>query len=237
MWQRFHVVSLAMLLAATACSVQCDARITPVPLSKKPLVAPAGANLPKGMFVHYRYELGADSAILLYGQSMELPDPGYNDEGILIVLAGKVTRQRSLARLRVLASSDDYEKHNFIALSITRACTEGAPIYFAAFGYMGDMTSADLFLIIIPEENAYRISALPLVSGGTLDLSRSEPLRVRTWNNLGEGSCNACDTHYWVSEFTLREGAPMLVKRFRTRRMYSSDDAMFDDRLRVRLIP
>ena|ERR1035438_8409716 len=95
------------------------------------------------------------------------------------------------------------------------------------------MTSSDLFIALTPAGDSYSLRPLPLVAGGVLDLSRSDPLTVRTWTNLFEGSCNACPTRYEISEYKLGDGPPKRIRRYRTHKLYNSDDALFDDRLRI----
>ena len=124
---------------------------------------------------------------------------------------------------------------NFEALSVAQICSGDKPYYFIAFGYRGDMTSADLFIAIIPASDGYRIIPLPNVDGGVLKLSKSDPLLIRTWSDLFEGGCSACDTRYEIVEYTLKDGTPQKLKSYRTRKLYSSDDALFDDRLRIHL--
>ena len=88
---------------------------------------------------------------------------------------------------------------------------------------------------MVPTGDGYRLTPLPIVAGGVLELSKSDPLLLRTWNNLFEGSCNACPTRYGITEFKLVEGIPQKFRSYRTRKLYGSDDALFDDRLRIHL--
>ncbi|MGA1980983.1 MAG: hypothetical protein ABSG84_00810 [Acidobacteriaceae bacterium] len=132
---------------------------------------------------------------------------------------------------------DEFFRENFTTLAIARACVGDAPLFFVAMGYVGDMTSADLFLSVVPTPQDYVVSALPMVAGGALDVSKANPLNLRTWDNLFEGECNACETHYRITEYQIRDGKPVRTRRYRTRHLYSSGNYIFDDRSRIRFMP
>ncbi|HEU5342518.1 hypothetical protein [Edaphobacter sp.] len=131
--------------------------------------------------------------------------------------------------------NDTFYAENFIALTVTKACAGNAPIYFVAMAYAGDITSGDLYFTVVPMDSGYKVSALPVTSGGTIEISRSNPLNIRTWNNLHQGSCNACETQYLVTEFTIEDGIPIKTRHYHTHRLYTP--GQFDDLRRVRFIP
>jgi len=188
------------------------------------------------MFIRFEYPLQNGYKLLLYSEPDDFPLSHFGDRGMLLVHNGGVVENVALQSLKVLqATEDEDDRDNYEALSVARVCSDDKPIFFLAFAYRGDMTSSDLFLSIAPALDGYRITPIPLVSGGVLDLSVGNPLGFRTWSNLFEGSCNACPTHYEIIDYLLEDGTPRKVKRYRTRKLYNSDNPLFDDRLRIHL--
>jgi hypothetical protein len=102
---------------------------------------------------------------------------------------------------------------------------------------MGDETSPALVFTLIPSATGYKVSTLPMISGGVVVVSTNNPLHFKTWNNLHEGSCNACDTAYRITEYEIRDGKPVRIRNYRTRHLYNSGNYIFDDRRRIRFIP
>ena len=224
-----RILLILMAFCASVCAVaECSNKITLVPLTvwKSPKQSRD--------FVRFSYSLTATDSLLAHDDPER--SVGSYDTGFAITRNQGILRKVTLQNLPELRG-DSLFAENSNTLAITRARTSGVPVYFVTLGYEGDMTSPDLFLAVIPNADGYEISALPKVSGGVLDVSRSDPLHLRTWDNLSEGECNACATRYRVTEFQVQDGKPVRIRRFRTRHLYSSDEAMFDDRRRVRFIP
>jgi hypothetical protein len=100
-----------------------------------------------------------------------------------------------------------------------------------------DEISPALVYIFVPSARGYEVSSLPTISGGVLEVSRANPLHLRTWDNLQEGECNACETAYRITEYEIRDGKPVRTRRYRTQHLYDSGNYIFDDRRRIRFIP
>jgi hypothetical protein len=229
------VLPVALLFSALTAAAQtepCQAHITPIPFSGKHLTVPVGAHLPKGAFIRFEYPLQDGYTLLLYSVPDDFPLSHYGDRGIQLIHNNQSAGDYPLRSLSVMRGED---ADNFEALSVAQICSGDKPDYFIAFGYRGDITSGDLFVSMVPTGDGYRLTPLPIVAGGVLELSKSDPLLLRTWNNLFEGSCNACPTRYGITEFKLVEGIPQKFRSYRTRKLYGSDDALFDDRLRIHL--
>jgi hypothetical protein len=222
-------------LPASAQTSPCRAHITPIPFQSRHLSPPPAAHLTKRAFIRFEYPLQDDYKLLLYSEPDDFPALHYGDRGILLMHNDQLAENVVLQSLTVLQKQDEDARDNYEALSVARACSDDDPIFFLAFAYRGDITSSDLFLSIASARDDYRVTPIPLVSGGVLDLSVGNPLAFRTWSNLFEGSCNACPTRYEITEYLLEEGTPRKVKRYRTRKLYSSDNPLFDDRLRIQL--
>jgi hypothetical protein len=79
---------------------------------------------------------------------------------------------------------------------VTSACGSDGPIYLVSMQYIGDITSPALTFTIVPSAQGYTISTLPMLSGGVVEISSADPHHLRTWDNLHEGICEACDTAY-----------------------------------------
>jgi hypothetical protein len=234
---RATILSVILFSAFTAVAQTepCQAHITPIPFSGKHLTVPAGAHLPKGAFIRFEYPLQDGYTLLLSSVPDDFPLSHYGDRGIQLIHNNQSAGEYPLRTLSIMRGEDEYIRNNFQALSVVQTCSGDKPIFFIAFGYRGDMTSADLFIAIIPASDGYQLKPLPMVAGGVLELSKSNPLLIRTWSNLFEGECNACPTRYEIIEYRLIDGTPQKIRSYRTRKLYSSDDALFDDRLRIHI--
>jgi hypothetical protein len=129
------------------------------------------------------------------------------------------------------------EGEEYTALAVTKACTGDSPLYFVSMQRWGDEISPAFLFTVVPTGDGYKISHLPAISGGVLEVSTSNPLNLRAWDSLHEGDCNACETHYLITEYQIRHGKPVRTQRYRTRRLYDSGNYIFDDRRRIRFIP
>ena len=87
---------------------------------------------------------------------------------------------------------------------------------------------------MIPTAEGYEVSTLPMFRGGVVDVSKADPLHLKIWENLEEGICNACATRYRITEYKIRDGKPVRIRQYRTRRLYTTGN--FDD-TRIRFIP
>lgn len=227
---KFGLVLVASLLVPNSAIAQCKSEIILVP-SKTKHIQGYDVQIPKGDFTSYSYQLSATDELLFVVHATSI---GPHVRELLITRNRRAVQSilmRDLPELR----HDTFYAENFMALTVTRACVGDAPIYFVAMGYSGDITSGDLYFTVVPADSSYKISALPLTRGGTIEISRSNPLHIRTWDNLFEGSCNACETRYLVTEFVIKDGVPIKTKHYRTHRLYTS--GQFDDLRRVRFIP
>ena len=138
---------------------------------------------------------------------------GPYDTGFVVTRDGKTMQTVLLRELAELKGQDPMFSEGFTTLSVTSACGSEGPIYFVSMQWEGDMT------------------------GGVLEVSRANPFHLRTWDNLAEGSCNACETAYQITEYEIRDGKPIKTRQYRTRHLYTSGDHRFDDRRRIRFIP
>lgn len=225
-------VALALIFAlgtATPVLSQCNNQISLVPL--RTLKA---ASNPRD-FVRFSYSLSASEALLVRSHEDTGTSIGPYDTGFVITRDGKTLQSTVLEKLPEFQREDSSFAEAFTTLTVTRACGSGGPIYFVTMQYMGDMTSPALLFTLVPSVRGYEVSTLPMISGGVLEVSKADPLRIRTWNNLHEGSCEACETAYQVTEFEMRAGKPVRTRQYRTKHLYTSGN--FDDLRRIRFIP
>lgn len=227
---KFGLIVVASILVANTAFAQCKSEVTLVVFKTRHLHR-YDDQIPKGDYVSYAYQLSATDELLFVVHATPI---GPHVRELLITRNG-LTAQRILMRNLPELRNDTFYAENFTALTVTRACANNTPIYFVAMGYAGDITSGDLYFIVVPMDSDYKVSALPVTSGGTIEISRSNPFNIRTWDNLHEGSCNACETRYRVADFTIKDGIPIKTRRYRTHRLYTS--GQFDDLRRVRFIP
>ena len=177
-------------------------------------------------FVRFRYVLSSSDSLLIRSHEDTETSIGPYDLGFLIVRDKVNLSGVSLRDLPQFKGDKNYAD-SFSTLAITRACASEGPIYFVTMKYMGDELSPALVFVVSPSGEGYVASALPMFSGGTVDVSRADPHKIKVWHNLNEGTCNACKTAYRVIDYQLQSGVPVRIGEHRTKRLYST--GQFDE--------
>jgi len=221
-------VFIALWTARSALS-QCTNQITLIPLQR--LKAASGAR----DFVRFKYVLTTSDSLLIRSHEDRETSIGPYDSGFEIDRDGKALRNVALRELPEFRREEPEYSESFTALAITRACANGSPMYFVTLQYMGDLTSPALIFVLVPSAQQYEITNLPMISGGIVDISRADPRHIRTWDNLHEGNCEACQTAYEITDYEVRGAKPIRVRTHRTKPLYRS--GQFDDRRRIRFVP
>jgi hypothetical protein len=220
----------AALSVSTALLSQCDDHINPVP---QYLMKPTGHARD---FIRFRYPLSASDSLQVksheeFGSSM-----GTYDIGFSITRSGAILHDTLLRKLHEMPRDEPDYANSFKTMATARACGSKGVIFFVTMQYQGDMTSPALLFLIVPTGDGYQVSTLPMLSGGVLEVSKSDPFHLRTWDNLHEGGCEACETAYEVTDYEVRDGTAVRLKKFKTRHMYTSGNARFNE-LRIRFVP
>jgi len=228
------LITLALASASGPASLvfsQCNNQITVLPPTE---VKAAGKARD---FVRVNYSLSDSDALLIQAHEDTETTIGPYDTGFEITRQGKVTQSLALRDLPEFRSYDPNFSFSdgFTTLAVTRACTSEGPIYFVTMQWMGDITSPALVFTVIPLAGGYTISSFPSFSGGVVDVSKANPLHIRVWDNMHEGQCNACATHYRITEYEIRDGKPIQTRQYRTGHLYTSGN--FDDEKRIRFVP
>jgi hypothetical protein len=185
-------------------------------------------------FIRFRYALSTSDSLLIRSHEDTETSIGPYDLGFRIERNGSVLQSVKLSRLPEFRREDSFFSESFTTLYVTRACASGGPIYFITMKYMGDEISPALVFVLIPSTQGYEVTTLPMIRGGVVDVSAADPLHLRVWENLEEGSCNACETAYRITEYEIRNGKPIRIRQHRTRHLYTTGD--FDDS-RIRFVP
>jgi len=222
-------ILISALWPATAVLSQCNNQITLVPLTAQKVASKARD------FVRFRYSLSASDSLLIRSHEDTETSIGPYDTGFVITRDGSVLQRISLRELPEMRREDPDFADSFTTLAVTRACESGGPIFFVTMQYGGDEISPALLFALVPSAHGFEVITLPMISGGVLEVSRADPLHLRTWDNLHEGNCNACETAYQITDYEIRDGRPIRTRRHRTQRLYTSGN--FDDRRRIRFIP
>jgi hypothetical protein len=224
------VLALVSALGLTTSGLsQCRNQIALVPL--RPLKAASSAR----DFNRFRYSLSGSDSLLVRSYEDTETSIGPYDTGFVITRGGSVLQRVSLRELPEIRREGLDFADSFTTLAVTRACTSERPIFFVTMQYTGDEISPALVFTLVPSSHGYEVSTLATISGGVLEVSRADPLLLRTWNSLHEGNCNACETAYQITEYEIRDGKPVRTRSYRTRHLYASGS--FDDRRRIRFIP
>jgi len=231
----FALTLISVLIPTRSALSQCKNQIT---LTTKHSIKTAGD---ASDLVRFRYLLSTSDSLLIRSHmaaedSTSPFDTGF-DTGFAITRDGKTIKSVLLRKLPEFLREEPEYSESFTTLAVTRACTSGGPIYFISMQYMGDRTSPALVFTVVPSTLRYEVSTLPMISGGVVEVSTANPLHLRTWDNLHEGQCEACETAYQITEYEIRNGKPVQTRQYRTRHVYDSGNYRFDDMRRIRFIP
>lgn len=229
--QRFiAILSFCFTLAACA---QCTPRVVDMsdtlPDAKSiRLPAPRGVTLPEEDFVTWSYELKPGLKLSLYSRQ----------DGQFILADGLIlTKASAPAQVIPLTTfhefTDGYGTDRmdigYFPMALATACDAHRPVFLMTFHWLGDVTSPQVSLLLLPGGDGVQIISMTPLSGGTVELSRSGPLHLRTWDNLHEGSCNACETHYEIRDYVLRSGRLIETRHRRSFKRITSSDPLFDN--------
>jgi hypothetical protein len=222
---------ISALWPATSALAQCNSQVTLVPLRSM-----KAASKDRD-FVRFRYSLSVSDSLLIRSHEDAETSIGPYDTGFVIIRDENILQRISLRELPEMPRGEPEYADSFTTLAVTRACGNGGPIFFVTMQYSGDMTSPALLFVLVPSANGFEVTTLPMISGGVLEVSRSNPLHLRTWDNLHEGNCEACETAYQITEYQIQNAKPVQTRQYRTRHLYTSGNYIFDDRRRIRFIP
>ena len=213
----------------SVATVPCMNQIHSVPLR------PMKAAVASRNFVRFRYRLSSTDDLLIDAHEDTETSIGAYDVGFRITRDGKLLRRLSFGSLREVREMDAADA--FVTLAVSRVCKDPDATFFVTVQYMGDETSPAFALVLSHAGSTYKITTTPLFSGGVIEVSPAHPDRLKIWDNLHEGGCKACETAYSITEYGLQEGKPKRLRTVRTKRMYSSINARFDDRRRIAFVP
>lgn len=226
---------LAALLAtgSATLSAQCATRIEPIPYGEiKPVKtqAPPGKN----QFVLFSTPLKNGDALEILSLRDDSPFGGHMERGVRIVHGNTVLASQAISDLPEFRnqskSEDDDISGSYRALAVVIGCTGSSLFAGVTFHWSGDMISPEFLITISRVNSRYVISALPTISAGMFELSRSNIKSIRTWDNLHEGSCNACKTHYEIRDYVLIAGHPKLQSKRTSKQLYTSGSWKFPER-------
>jgi len=223
------LIAIPVLWPSALALGQCDNQITLVPLHATKAAGEARN------FIRFRYSLSPSDTLLIRAHQDTETSIGPYDTGFEIKRDKQTIRNIALRDLPELRREEPDYSESFTALAVVRACAGESPVYFITMQYMGDLTSPALTFTLVPTAHGYDVSTLPMISGGIVDVSTSNPRHVRTWDNLHEGQCEACKTAYQITSYEIRGSKPIQIRKYRTKRLYQSGD--FDDRRRIRFVP
>lgn len=205
---------------------QCTNQITLVPFR-----AFTASSKPRD-FTRFKYSLSNSDSLLIRAHEDPETSLGPYDTGLVIKRNGSLLQRISIRQVPEIRREDADYANSFTTLAVTRACGGDAPTFFVTMQYQGDMTSPALLFVLIRANGRYLVSIPPMISGGVFEVSRTDPLHLRTWDNLHEGNCEACETAYEITDYLIRNGKLVAMGKHRTRRFYTSGE--FDDRRRIR---
>ena len=120
--------------------------------------------------IPFTYALSASDSFRARSPDTE-PGIAPHEIGFEITRNGTALQHTSLSELPELRREEPEYASNFRAIAVTRACTNSGPIYFVTMQYMGDATSPTLYFTLVPAARGYKVSALPMISGGVLEVS------------------------------------------------------------------
>lgn len=235
---RSGLLCLLVVVVAPIAPAQCSSKIDRIEDAMQSLSAPAGAKLRTGELVRYRRQLLDGDYLDLISVHDGSPFGGYSERGLFVERGGQVIREFRLADVPELKPAPKYPNDDpsdsFRALAFVQGCTPDGPIEFVSFQWEGDLTSPALLIALALNDSGYEFAPLPTISGGRFDISRSDARIIREWDNLHEGSCEACLTRYEIRTYQVDRERAVLLKKSKSKRRYTSGN--FGEQTRVRFV-
>jgi hypothetical protein len=106
-----------------------------------------------------------------------------------------------------------------------RACRSGEkPIIALGFAACCTTASAIQYIFAEPHGTGYLLTTLPMVGGGKLEIISGKPIRLKLWDEMGDGQCDGCLQHFNVSEYEMKGGEAVFVRKEQVPRKYKPGD-------------
>jgi hypothetical protein len=227
---------LLLLLGALPAFGQCRSRVwksTAYPHEP----AKFQSLLPPGMTEQFVVNLVNNDWLVVYGKSSERTPSDPQDGGFLLVRGHRVLVNQSLMQVPAWKKfARDIGPENLPAFSIFAAqvCHGRGRIVVLGFAACCSTASAVLYMIAKPNGGNYRLTTLPMVGGGKLEITASDPVGLNLWDEMGDGACDGCPQHFNISEYKMEDGTPVLIRKQRASTKHKPGDF---DAHRIVLIP
>ncbi|HTV04594.1 MAG TPA: hypothetical protein VME86_04435 [Acidobacteriaceae bacterium] len=211
-------VALTFLVAALAVShlpgrslhAQCTTRVwdTSRPPEHPSWLLPF---IPVGTQPAFAAQLNSSDWLITYQLQHEPGDKGAFYTGFVVVRSGEVVRNVSLMSVgawKRMGKKLGYTNMAALNVYAAQVCQDKQLLAAVGFQVCCTASSGILYFIVTPEPDFYRITPLPMVGGGKLEISSTFPVQLRLWGEEGDGTCDACLQHFNVSEYSVVAGKP-----------------------------
>lgn len=172
--------------------------------------------LPANTQPGFAAQLSPTDWLITYQFEHAASDKGAFYKGFVIVRNGDVLRDESLMSVgawKTTAKKLGYANMPGFTVHAAEVCEGKTEVVTVGFSVCCTTSSAILYFVAAPEPDFYRITALPIVSGGKLEMSQSLPVTLHLWNETNDGTCDGCAQHYKVSEYVMAQDKPKLVQQ------------------------
>jgi hypothetical protein len=193
--------------------------------------------IPAGTQSGFAAQLNSTDWLITYQFEHDAGDKGAFYKGFVIVRNGTVLRQQSLMSVSAwkrLAKKLGYSNMPGFTIYVAQVCDGRRQLDAVGFGVCCTASDGILFFVAAPERDFYRITVLPIVGGGKLEISQTFPASLRLWSEAGDGKCDGCLQHYTVSEYSVIEGKPTFVRQSTTSQQFEPGEF---DAHRIVLLP
>ncbi|MGC2163233.1 MAG: hypothetical protein WA634_15075 [Silvibacterium sp.] len=193
--------------------------------------------LPAGMTERFSVNLFGNDWLVVYARPGVHTSQDPQDGGFLLVRDHRVLVSQSLMQVPAWKKfARDIGPENLPAFNVFAAqvCHGHGRIVVLGFAACCSTASAVLYMIAEPNGDNYRLTTLPMVGGGKLEIAASDPVRLSLWDELGDGACDGCLQHFNISEYKMEDGAPVLIRKQRASTKHKPGDF---DAHRIVLVP
>jgi hypothetical protein len=193
--------------------------------------------VPAGMKPRFEAQMSDSDWLVVYEKHGARSTSDPQEGGFVIVRDRKVLVHQDLLAIpawRKFAKDVGEADRPAFAVSIAQVCRGSERMTFAAFAACCTTASAVLYMVATPERDSYRVEALPLVGGGKLEVSAGSAVKIRLWDETGDGKCDGCPQHFKVTEYRVDGGKPIVVGEETPSQLFSPGDF---DAHRIVLLP
>lgn len=183
--------------------------------------------LPSGMAGRFAVHLDSGDWVVVYAKPGARTSDDPQDGGFLLVREHRVLVSQSLMDIpawKKFARDIGSPGAPAFGVFVAQVCAGKSSIIALGFAACCTTASAVQYILMRQEGTAYSLHTLPMAGGGKLEILAGNPIRLKLWDETGDGQCDGCPQHFHVSEYKIQDGEPVFVRKEQAPEKYKPGD-------------